>query len=288
VLRSWKLGRVFGIDLFVHWTFLLLPFYVLLTSHGGGVFAAGFKLLLVAAVFACVVLHEMGHALTARRFGIGTRDVTLYPIGGVARLERMSKKPSEELLIALAGPAVNVAIVAALSPLVVPAILGGVLHAATLSATEGPLVLGMAFLGCVWLLNLVMVAFNLLPTFPMDGGRVLRALLAMKLGHLRATEIASAVGLVMAGLMGAVGIWQHSPMLVVIAAFVSVAGHFELMASRRASRKPVFQAVPVKVADPSAQAVEPGFSGFVWDQDHRAWVVWHNGRPVLPFGRPLE
>src|SRR5262245_18366280 len=107
MLRSWKLGTAFGIGLYVHWSFLLLPAYVVFNAWGASAGQLLFLLGLVLAVFGCVLLHELGHALMARQFGIGTRDITLYPIGGVARLERMSEKPWEEVCIALAGPAVN-------------------------------------------------------------------------------------------------------------------------------------------------------------------------------------
>ena len=109
MLRAWKIGRVFGIDLFIHWTFFLLPLWAVLQEHNNPLGTLGL-LGLLFCVFGCVILHELGHALTARYFGIGTRDITLYPIGGVARLERMSEKPWEEFWIAVGGPAVNVAI----------------------------------------------------------------------------------------------------------------------------------------------------------------------------------
>src|SRR2546423_5421301 len=121
MLRSWKLGSLFGIGIYVHSTFLLLPLLVISGFFGAEATGAGatlFLLALVGAVFGCVVLHELGHALMARRFGIRTVDITLYPIGGVARLERLPDKPSEELWTSLAGPAVNVAIAALLLPLV--------------------------------------------------------------------------------------------------------------------------------------------------------------------------
>src|SRR5437588_12672293 len=109
MLRAWKLGNVFGIGIYVHWSFLLLPAWAFLNNLGvGGLPLAFYVVALLCTVFGCVVLHELGHALMARRFGIGTRDITLYPIGRVARLERMSERPWEEFWIAVAGPAVNV------------------------------------------------------------------------------------------------------------------------------------------------------------------------------------
>ena len=111
-MRAWKVGRLFGIDIFIHWTFLLLPLSVIISERGAGETPLGTVgvLAVLFAIFGCVVLHELGHALTARLFGIGTRDITLYPIGGVARMERMSEKPWEEFWIAVGGPAVNVVI----------------------------------------------------------------------------------------------------------------------------------------------------------------------------------
>ena len=151
---SWKIGRIAGIDLFLHPTFLL----ILLPGLTGGL-----SPIFIIALFGCVVLHELGHALMARRFGIETLDITLYPIGGVARLQRMPRAPGAELLIALAGPAVNFAIVAGLLGLELLGI-GGL---------EADTSLG-AFLGGLMLVNLVLGLFNLIPAFPMDGGRVLR------------------------------------------------------------------------------------------------------------------
>jgi Zn-dependent protease len=294
VLRSWKLGRVFGIDLYLHSTFLLLPAWALFVNRGGGLIGAVFALLFLVGVFACVVLHELGHALAARRFGIGTRDITLYPIGGVARLERMSERPGEELAIALAGPAVNVVLAGLLSLVVVPALILGALPASgpVISLSHGPLALGLTFLFCLWWVNIFMVIFNLVPAFPMDGGRVLRALLAMGMGHLRATEIASAVGLVMAGVMVVLSFVLPAPMLLVIAVFVGLVGQQEVMILRRRARNaaPVLAALPADAAGsaPAAGPVGPGFTGFTWDRDYHVWVMWHNGRPVAAYGRGVE
>ncbi len=173
--RSWRLGTAFGIGIYVHWTFLLVPLYVLLTaSTSGGADSVLFPLTFVAALFGCVVLHELGHALMARRFGIGTHDITLLPIGGVARLERMSEKPWEEFWIAIAGPAVNVVIAAALAL--------GLYLAPGWAVYESALV---QLAGYLLTANIMLVVFNLIPAFPMDGGRVFRAVLTPWLGRLR-------------------------------------------------------------------------------------------------------
>src|SRR5215510_1376726 len=185
MLRSWKLGRALGIGIYVHWTFFLLVAYVLYTNWGlGGSARALYAVGLLIAVFFCVVLHELGHALMARKFGIATRDITLYPIGGVARLERLPDKPSEELWIALAGPAVNVAIAALLLPLVMAGhFLTPLLPLGEVgSFADTVWSMGVSFLFYLMVANVVLVLFNMLPTFPMDGGRVLRALLAMRMG----------------------------------------------------------------------------------------------------------
>src|SRR4051794_19588752 len=115
MMPSWKVGKAFGIDVYIHWTFWLLPLWVALLSAGGGGFELALNLCVLAAVFGCVVLHELGHALTARHFGIRTRDISLYPIGGVASLENMSERPLHEFCIAIAGPLVNVVIAALLT-----------------------------------------------------------------------------------------------------------------------------------------------------------------------------
>lgn len=210
---SWKIGTFAGIDVFIHATFLLIIGWVgfsywqqtgTLAGTLEGIF---FTLLL----FGCVVLHEYGHALTARHYGIKTRDITLYPIGGVARLERMPDRPIQELWVALAGPAVNVFIAALLVGWL---ILSNTLEPlASLSMTGGPLVERLM------LVNISLVLFNLIPAFPMDGGRVLRALLAMRLEYTRATQIAATIGQGLALLFGFIGLFSN-PSLLFIAFFV--------------------------------------------------------------------
>jgi Zn-dependent protease len=209
---SWRIGRVAGIDVYVHATFLVV--FLLFPDLFGGGPEAVLNVLLILALFGCVLLHELGHALMARRFGIGTRDITLYPIGGVARLERMPRAPGAELLIALAGPAVNFAIAAALTMVLF-------LGAGALSAPGD-------FLKDLLILNLVLGLFNLIPAFPMDGGRVLRALLSGWLGRAAATTIASRVGRVLAVCFGVFALVRsHNMIHVALAAFIYFAARAE-------------------------------------------------------------
>ncbi len=241
MLRSFKLGKLFGIPLYLHSTFLLLPIWVLLTAPGSGLANALLLLFLLAAIFSCVVLHELGHALMARFFGIGTESITLFPIGGVAQLERMSEKPFEEICIALAGPAVNLVLAALLAPVALLALWSGILQPGMLFTPEMGLaaVLGQFFFN-LWTTNVAMLLFNLIPCFPMDGGRVLRALLSLGMGQLRATEMAARVGLLMAFLIAGLSVIlpvvlgsSVNPWLIVVALFVLFAGQFELWGVRQ-------------------------------------------------------
>ncbi len=220
---SWRLARISGIDLRMHWTFLLILAWVGFShlASGAGVLGALYGIAFILALFLCVVLHEFGHAMAARMYGIPTRDITLLPIGGVARLERMPKDPKQELVVAIAGPLVNVAIAAAL--LAVLALMEGFgrMSAAPVAATTG-----MGFLANLLWINIALVVFNMLPAFPMDGGRVLRAVLAMQMNHVRATEIAARVGQVMAILFGIIGLF-YNPFLLFIAIFVYLGAEAE-------------------------------------------------------------
>jgi stage IV sporulation protein FB len=322
-MRSWRIGRAFGIPLFLHPTFLLLPAYLALAN--GGLDHPGlalFVIVLIVTLFGCVLLHELGHALMARYFGIATRDITIYPIGGVARLEKMSERPSEELLIAIAGPAVNLAILILLAPLLfflflrlsllppAAAMQGG------LSLEYGWTPLLFQFVAALMWGNGILFLFNLIPAFPMDGGRVLRALLALGLGQLRATAIAARVGLVLSLLLGLVALWTGQMLLLLVSLFVAFAGQAELVALQRreAARLEAEHAAAAAAAQPhpapqtgivetvvlrSPAPGEParvegprvrpaGFSGFIWDREARVWVRWENGRPVAAYWGPAE
>ena len=221
---SFTVAAVAGIPIRVHWTFaiLLIWFLVSGTLQGGTLSAGLVSAALVLAVFVCVVLHELGHALTARRYGVRTRDITLLPIGGVASLERIPEKPSQELAIAAAGPLVNVVIAGALF-----ALLAGRGGLGTLLEVEQPGFRLANFLASLAAINAWLVLFNLVPAFPMDGGRILRALLATRLGHRRATRIAASIGQVLAAVMALIGLFG-SPMLLLVALFVWIAAAGEL------------------------------------------------------------
>lgn len=210
---QWKIGEYSGIGIYLHATFFLLIGFVVLSHvlQGDPISQTIAGVVFILALFASVVLHEFGHALTAKRYGIKTRDITLYPIGGVARLERMPDQPIQEFWVALAGPAVNVVIAAIL--FVWMTITTEIIPLERLSVATGP------FIERLMLTNLVLVGFNLLPAFPMDGGRVLRALLAMRIEYTRATQIAATIGQGMAFLFGFIGMFTN-PFLVFIALFV--------------------------------------------------------------------
>lgn len=217
-----RLGAPFGITLRLHWTFLLLGGWLALSVFGqtGSLSAVMGLLVLSALVFGSVALHEYGHALTARRYGIGTREITLLPIGGIAQLERSPSDPREELWIALAGPMVNF-VLAGLA-------FGGVALLGETEALfgEGPLTASLP--GFAIYVNLLMGLFNLVPALPMDGGRILRAGLSMRMPELQATRIATTVARGLAGAMMAYGLLGGRLMLAIIGGFVWLTAGAEL------------------------------------------------------------
>jgi Zn-dependent protease/CBS domain-containing protein len=220
---SWSItiGRIAGTEIRIHLTFLLLLAWIGFAQYlqGGGGGAVFQEILFILAVFACVLLHELGHVLAARRYGIATPDITLLPIGGLARLSRMPEKPSEEIVIAIAGPLVNVVIA-----VILILILGTGIGFSAFTEVEDS---AQGFLARLAAVNVFLVVFNLIPAFPMDGGRVLRAALSFRLGRRRATQIAAWIGQALAFVFGFWGLMSGNVILVFIALFVFLAAQAE-------------------------------------------------------------
>ena len=253
---SWQVAKVAGIPIRIHATFVLfLVFLYVVLARGRSAAEAAEWIGFLLALFGCVVLHELGHAITARRYGVKTRDITLLPIGGVARLERIPEKPAQEIAVALAGPAVNVVIALAL--------LAFLVWSGVWVSVSSPAELQQSFAGRLLAYNIFLALFNLIPAFPMDGGRVLRALLAIRLDYVRATQIAAGVGQGIAMLFGLLGLWGN-PLLLFIAFFVFIGAGQEAAAVQMRS---AFDGVPVgramirdfralRPTDPLSRAVE--------------------------------
>ena len=215
---SFKIGRAFGIDVKVHWTFFLLLFFFAFVGYqrSGNLVGALVTTAMIVALFVCVLLHEFGHSLVAQRLGIDIPDITLLPIGGVARFKTLPERPMDEVKIAVAGPLVNV-------------VLAPIFYGIGTALGAGPLDIGsplggfssvgqfFVYLGAV---NVALVVFNMLPAFPMDGGRVLRGLLATRMGAVRATDIASAVGQFFALAFFLIGLLGGNFLLALIAVFI--------------------------------------------------------------------
>lgn len=218
---SFPIARLFGSELRVHVTFFLILIWIGWLGYAtGGTAAAVENVIFILALFACVLAHEYGHALTARRYGIRTPDITLLPIGGMARLERMPEKPAQEITVALAGPAVNVVIWAVLMLILD----GRTVPVQDMFASGGT---WEGFVSRLAGVNLFLALFNLLPAFPMDGGRVLRAALTTRMGRVRATELAASAGRVLAFGMGILGLFTGNPILLLIGVFIFIAAGAE-------------------------------------------------------------
>jgi Zn-dependent protease len=216
---SLNLGSIGGTAIRIHVTFLLFLIWLgAIYYRQGGAEAAWQGTIFIVLIFLCVLLHELGHVFAARYYGVPTRDVTLWPFGGIASMERMPEKPGQELAVALAGPAVNVVIAAALLLW-----LGPQLNPENLTQIENPAVSMAAKVAGA---NIILVLFNMIPAFPMDGGRVLRAVLAMRMGNARATELAATIGQGFAVVFGILGIF-YNPMLIIIAVFIFLAASGE-------------------------------------------------------------
>lgn len=286
---SWslRLGSVSGIAIRVHFTFaLLVAAFANELADKGGARGALFGALLVIGLFGCVVLHELGHALVAQRFGVGVREIVLLPIGGVARLLSEPKKPLHELLIALAGPGVNVVIAigayAGLQGGPIPHLDWPALQVQAMAAPSVRSVLVLLFYS-----NVVLAAFNMLPALPMDGGRVLRALLSFVFGQVRATNIAAGIAQVLAVGLALHGL-QHNPLLVFIAILVFMGAGQERSTTRTNLLLADLRAG--EVCDPHAITFAPGDSiGAAVDQTLRCaqahFLVTHGTEAIGTLSR---
>jgi Zn-dependent protease/CBS domain-containing protein len=280
---SWSLniGSVAGTVVRVHLTFLLFLAWIFAASYAqGGAATAWDSLVFMVLLFLCVLLHEFGHIFTARAFGVATPFVTLLPIGGVAQLERIPEEPGEEFLIAIAGPLVNVVITAALVLFA-----GAHLQSSAAAAVDNmqiPLVDRLAAV------NLFLALFNMIPAFPMDGGRVLRALLASRFGYVRSTEIAASIGQFVAFALGFIGL-LYNPILIFIAIFVYLAASSEahMVALRAASRGvPVSHAMVTQFATLQPQAhIDEAVQTLLQTSQSEFPVVDGSGKPVGVLGR---
>ncbi|MCB0675346.1 MAG: site-2 protease family protein [Saprospiraceae bacterium] len=229
---SFQIARFFDIPVRLHWTFFLLLAWVGYTGYlqDRGWIYISWWILLVLTVFLCVVLHEFGHALTARRYGVQTRDIILSPIGGIARLEKLPENPIHEFRVAIAGPLVNLAIAALLSPVIWLLFSREFQHLVGWATGTPPAMDGSEsslpgyFLPSIFLLNITLAVFNMLPAFPMDGGRILRALLSLRYGRTTATRIAARLGQALAILLALYGLWRIDDnfITVIIGVFVFI------------------------------------------------------------------
>ncbi len=224
---SLNLGKISGIQVYIHWTFLILLGWVVINVGGEGVGETLWSTAFILSIFVCVFLHELGHALAARKYGIGTRDITMLPIGGLARLETMPDNPKHEFVVAIAGPLVNVAI-------------AGVLTAVIYTLNREVALMSISNIGfnnffnnLLWA-NVVLAVFNMIPAFPMDGGRVLRALLSFKLERTKATHIAASIGQLLAIGFVFFGLF-YNPVLVFIGIFIFLGAQAESSHTRTQS-----------------------------------------------------
>jgi Zn-dependent protease/predicted transcriptional regulator len=219
---SLHLPEIAGIKVYIHWTFSILIAWIVYTNlrAGLGPEQIAWSVLFILSLFVCVTLHELGHALAAKHYGINTKDITLYPIGGVARLEKMPEKPGQELVVAIAGPLVNVLIMLILLPWIYN-------YDFTAQNNEKALIISASnFLPMLGVINIWLALFNLIPAFPMDGGRVLRALLSFRINRVKATEIAMNIGKILAIGFVFLGFYVN-PFLIFIGLFIILGAQSE-------------------------------------------------------------
>lgn len=216
---SLNLGKIFGIQVFIHWTFLILLGWIVINVGGEGINETLWSTAFILSIFLCVFLHELGHAMAARKYGIQTRDITMLPIGGLARLEKMPENPKQEFVVAVAGPLVNVVLAGILAAIIF------ILNRQIAPTALSNIGFSNYFNNLFWA-NVVLAAFNMIPAFPMDGGRVLRALLSFKLERTKATRIAASIGQLLAIGFVFFGLF-HNPILIFIGVFIFLGAQAE-------------------------------------------------------------
>ncbi|MEX0813635.1 MAG: site-2 protease family protein [Chitinophagales bacterium] len=280
---SLKLGRIAGINVFVHWTFSLLLLFIIFTNirEGYNAIQVLWSLFFILSIFVTVVLHELGHALTAKKFNINTKDITLLPIGGLARLESIPEKPREEWLVAIAGPLVNLAIAFAVYFFVhIP-------EPDQMEAFVADGINGQNFLFLFFMVNIWLSIFNLLPVFPMDGGRIFRATLSHFINRVKATKIATRLGQLLA-LGFVIGGFYVNPFLIFIGLFIMFGAQAELnMVSTRYLLKDssigkitMQQYETLKTDDTISVAVQKLLNGTA-----KSFLVLENEKPIATLNR---
>ena len=287
LFRSPQIGSILGVDIFLHWTMWMLPVFIL--SRGLFLYSYDEALLqvaLVGAVYACLAFHEIAHLLVARQLGLGLRDLTLYPIGGISRLAVVGERPWQEVWIATAGPVAHV-------------LIGGVIAAVFIAAdrtlsprVDSPHPYLETFFNRLFWLNVLLAILHVLPAFPLDGGRIFRGALALSAGRLRATEVGAllssfvALTFLVPGMIWMGEVWW----LIAMGIIIHVGGQQELMSVRyfaslqepdlSTPATPPLTASIEQLVDESSRPAESDFNGLTWNRKNRLWIVWRNGEPV--------
>ncbi len=288
---TWRIATIAGIPIYLHWSFWLLLLWVALSSllvGEGRIDLLLTRLIIVTGLVVSVILHELGHAFAARAFGIPTRDITMYPFGGVASLARLPEKPLQELVVALAGPLVNFLLVGIFTALLWLTGAPQLFLVDTFAERPVGLPSHWYFLYVFSALNAVLAVFNLLPAFPMDGGRVLRALLAMRLPYVRATQVAALIGQAFAVLFILIGVLGN-PVLILVGFFVFVAASQERKYAEEGSVMRGFTVADALMRDfPTLTATQPiqaAVEALLGSQARAFLVVDPLGQPVGSLSR---
>jgi Zn-dependent protease len=278
MLRPWKIGTFFGVETFVHWSFLLLPIYLLYANRHLGILSAVLLAAVSLVMLFFVLLHEFGHVLAARAFQIPTKSVTLYPIGGVALMTRSAKTPIEEIIIAVAGPVVN---------LVLAFLLGGIAIPAGIPLMPFDPSAGVHtfsdFFSLLMISNISLLVFNMIPAFPMDGGRVLRAFFWFFTDVVSATRLATYVAIPFAILFAVFGLFANF-FFIIIAGLIVIMGRLELhglqMQLEMKRRQQMEASAATAYENNEATPPERDFDGYTWNAQENGWIEWRSGRPV--------